>query len=176
MSCHVADLIRQANITQNLPRSIGQAKKDFWSTQVFETVLTRIDQFESEWLEKVEKLCARWCKYNSSGFSSFLRHEGAWKTAKCPRGDWNQEMLDIMEDHLRPALDHLCDKSSMVLQEELTQNVSDILDQMGCELRAYLDTNQHTAFAEFFENVRGYGKDVEVTLKQVCKEFAAEIP
>jgi predicted component of type VI protein secretion system len=84
-------------------------------------------------------------------------------------------LLDIAEGHLRSALDKLCDRSSKNLQEGLTQNVSDLIDQMRSDVRACLDTSQHATFRGLFENMQNHGKDVEVTLKQVCKESAYEI-
>ena len=81
----------------------------------------------------------------------------------------------MLEEHLRPAIDNLCDKSSNALQEELAQNVADMFDQLRSDLRLTLDTNQHGAFAEFFENMQRHGKEVNVVLKQECKALAAEV-
>jgi hypothetical protein len=163
-----------ADNSQSLPKQICQARKNFWTTQVLETVLRQIDLHETQWLDKAEKLCTKWSKYNSAGFLAFLRHEGSWKTAKCPRADWNQDLLELAEVHLRPALDNLCDNGAKLLQEEMTQHVVDLLEQMGSDVRACLDSNQHGAFREFFENMQKYGKDVEVTLKLACKKFGSE--
>ena len=140
-----------------------------------ETILTTIDLYESTWLTKAEKLCTRWSKSNGSGFLAFLKHEGAWKTSKIPQADWNQELLDVLEEHIRPAIDNLCDKSSIALQEELAQNVAEVFDQLRSDLRMTLDTNQHGAFAEFFENMQRHGKEVTIVLKRECKALAAEI-
>lgn len=138
-------------------------------------VLNQIDLCESEWLDRAEKLCSRWTTWNASGFSSFLNHEGAWQTTKCGKADWNQELIEAAEDLLRPALDNLCDKSSNHLQESLTQTFSDLLDEMRSNIRGLLDTNQHVAFRDFFENMQKQGKDVEVTLKQACKTLTSDI-
>ncbi|KAF3038387.1 hypothetical protein E8E11_002295 [Didymella keratinophila] len=57
----------------------------------------------------------------------------------------------------------------------MTQHVVDLLEQIGSDVRACLDSNQHGAFSEFFENMQNYGKDVEVTLKLACKKFGSEV-
>jgi hypothetical protein len=168
-------IVTCADDAQSLPKQIRQAKKDFWTTQVLETVIRQIDLHEAQWLDKAEKLCVKWSKYNPAGFHAFLRHQGSWKTVRCPRADWNQDLLDIAEEHLRPALDSLCDNGSKLLQEELAPNVVDLLEQMGSEVRTCLDSNQHGAFREFFENMQKYSKDVEVTLKLACKKFGSEV-
>ncbi|KAF1922570.1 uncharacterized protein M421DRAFT_96727 [Didymella exigua CBS 183.55] len=95
--------------------------------------------------------------------------------AKCPRADWNQDLLDIAEEYLRPVLDNLCDTESKALQEEMTQPVVDLLEQMGSDIRACLDSNQHGAFREYFENMQKYEKDIEVTLKLACKKYGSEV-
>jgi len=164
-----------ADDAQNLPKQICQAKKGFWTTQVLEAVLRQIDLHEAQWLERAERLCTRWSKYNPAGFYAFPRREGSWKTAKCPRADWNQDLLGIAKEHLRPALDNLCDNGSKVLQDEMTQHVVDLLEQMGSDVGACLDSNQHGAFRDFLENMQKYGKDVEVTLKLACKKFGSEV-
>lgn len=164
------------DIAQNLPKQIRQAKKDFWTSHVHEIVLTELDAYEFTWLHKANKLCARWSRYNSSGFLAFLKHEGSWKTTRCPQADWNQDLLDVMEEHLRTAFDTLCDKSSNILQEELVDISSDQLDGMRNSLKASLDTNQLSAFAEFFENIRRHEKEIEIALKHTCKAFGVELP
>ena len=154
----------------------GSARpKNFWSTQVLETVLSQINLYEAQWLDKAEKLCIRWYKYNPAGFYGFLRREGSWKTPKCPRADWKQDLFDIVEEHLRPALDNCCDSGSKVLQEEMTQCVVDLLEQTGSYVRACPDSNQHGAFRDFVENMQNYGKDVEAILNLACKKFESEV-
>lgn len=76
---------------------------------------------------------------------------------------------------LRPALDNLCENGSKVLQDEMTKHMVDILEQMGSDVRACLDSNQHGVLREFFDNVQKCGKDIEVILKLACKRFGTEV-
>lgn len=88
----------------------------------------------------------KWFKYSPADFLAFLRRDGSWRTANCPRAGWYKDFLDISEGYLRPALDSLCHSGSKVLQEETSQRVVNLLKQMGSDARICLDSNQHGAF------------------------------
>ncbi|KAF3038386.1 hypothetical protein E8E11_002072 [Didymella keratinophila] len=66
----------------NLPKQIRQAKKDFWTTQVLETVLRQIDLHEAQWLEKAENFCIRWSKYNPAPSFGEVMEDGKAPTCR----------------------------------------------------------------------------------------------
>ncbi|KAJ4394985.1 hypothetical protein N0V91_011132 [Didymella pomorum] len=133
------------------PNQIRQAKKDLWTIQVLETVLrqTGLPQLAS-----------------TPSFGA--RGRGRRPSARVPTG------IKIFLMLLRSALDNLCNNGSKVLQDEMTQHMVDVLEQMGSDVRACLDSNQHGVLREFFDNMQKCGKDIEVNLKLARKRVGTE--
>ena len=113
-------------VTQEILARFRQARQDFWSAS-FLMVLTKLDTSEGAWLDKAGNSVSCWTKWNPLGFYTFLRHEGAWKTASCGRANWNAQLLDAADELLRPDPDALCDISLTTFRTERLQTLSEAL-------------------------------------------------
>ncbi|CAO2655790.1 Nn.00g045930.m01.CDS01 [Neocucurbitaria sp. VM-36] len=169
---HLNKVIMDAQL--GIPTQIRRAREDFHTRSV-SSMLIKINLLEPVWLGKSGRLCDRWAEFNACGYRSFLRHEGAWKTNACGSADWNKSLLRVAAKDLDPMFDELCDKGLNRLQLELSQTLSDIMDEMERQVKANIDVAQFPAFRDFFDNIRKQKKDIEMTIKQSTKKLASDL-
>lgn len=117
----------------------------------------------------------KWTKWNPIGFCTFLRHEGTWWTASCGHADWNQELLAIIDEFLRPDLDALCDISLSSFRTERLQTLWETIYDMEKDFKSNLDNNQFGAFHDFFDNIGKQRRGIEVAIKEATTSLEANL-
>ncbi|KAH6632985.1 hypothetical protein C7974DRAFT_452112 [Boeremia exigua] len=172
---HLAKIIKETRL--EIPSQYRRARQEFWTSSVA-TVLSKIELSESAWLDKAAKLIARWTKpadWKPISFYTFLRHEGAWKTPSCGRADWNQELLALANESLRPDFDALCDIGLKSFRTERLQTLSETLYDMEKDIKSNLDSNQFGAFHDFFDNLGKQRRGVEIAIKEATATLETKL-
>ncbi|KAL1594580.1 hypothetical protein SLS60_010341 [Paraconiothyrium brasiliense] len=138
-------------------------------------VIAKFNVAMATWLEAAKALCAKWYKYTSPGFTAFLKHQGKWKTPRCGKADWNQELMGSIRQELQPTFDAFRGEGCSAFRTEAILLVNELLENLEEKMKNDLDISQSVAFRPFFASFRDRRQEMTHIVNEVVDNMDAAL-
>ncbi|KAF2656370.1 hypothetical protein K491DRAFT_715444 [Lophiostoma macrostomum CBS 122681] len=171
-----------ANAKKSAPSMCHDAIQGFHASWL-RPILTLFTESIERWLLAAGQLCNRYERYNAAGHKAFVRNKGAHETGSCKRANWNQDLIKVASEEIRPMWNQIYEEKNGadVFYHNVSSCMKDILESMEHHISSDLDIAQHNTFGKFFEGIYMLRKDfdrrvriVQVDVHRKLKTLYAE--